>query len=590
MRLGHIKKYVIGTIAGVAVLSAGIAVSQAYADEKLSDRILDNIYIGEVAVGGMSEDEAKQAVEEYVSSVQDTPITLNVSSKSVKASAGQLGVEWENVGVLDEALAIGKSGSLITRYKDKKDLEHEPKELPLVFGTDESKIKSYLKKNEKKFNQEAVDGGLTRENGAFKITGGDEGIAVNIPESVKVIADYISNDWDKQEAEIELDADVVKPRGSKEELSKVKDVLGKFSTNYSSSSAGRAMNVSNGCERINGALLYPGDEFSVYEAVSPFDAEHGYALAGSYENGTVVETYGGGICQVSTTLYNAVIRAELEITERFAHSMIVNYVEPSMDAAIAGTYKDLKFKNNTEAPIYIEGITSGGIISFNIYGQETRDPQREVIFESEIISVNSPKTQIQGSASHNVGYVSVQQSAHVGKVAKLWKIVKMNGVEQSREEFNNSNYSASPKIILVGTNTASDEARAYIQNAIASQNEAGIYAAAAQAANIAARPQQPEQPEEDPAETDEKPDDEKDNNDNKDNQDGKGDKDNKGNKDNKDDKNNKGDANKEDNADKDNTDNKDKPQTGTISGDSGSSKKDNANVSSEASDKGSLVE
>ncbi len=133
MRLGHIKKYVIGTIAGVAVLSAGIAVSQAYADEKLSDRILDNIYIGEVAVGGMSEDEAKQAVEEYVSSVQDTPITLNVSSKSVKASAGQLGVEWENVGVLDEALAIG---SLITRYKDKKDLEHEPKELPLVFGTD----------------------------------------------------------------------------------------------------------------------------------------------------------------------------------------------------------------------------------------------------------------------------------------------------------------------------------------------------------------------------------------------------------------------------------------------------------------------
>ncbi len=447
-----------------------------------------------------------------------------------------------------------------------------------------------MKKNEKKFNQEAVDGGLTRENGAFKITGGDEGIAVNIPESVKVIADYISNDWDKQEAEIELDADVVKPRGSKEELSKVKDVLGKFSTNYSSSSAGRAMNVSNGCERINGALLYPGDEFSVYEAVSPFDAEHGYALAGSYENGTVVETYGGGICQVSTTLYNAVIRAELEITERFAHSMIVNYVEPSMDAAIAGTYKDLKFKNNTEAPIYIEGITSGGIISFNIYGQETRDPQREVIFESEIISVNSPKTQIQGSASHNVGYVSVQQSAHVGKVAKLWKIVKMNGVEQSREEFNNSNYSASPKIILVGTNTASDEARAYIQNAIASQNEAGIYAAAAQAANIAARPQQPEQPEEDPAETDEKPDDEKDNNDNKDNQDGKGDKDNKGNKDNKDDKNNKGDANKEDNADKDNTDNKDKPQTGTISGDSGSSKKDNANVSSEASDKGSLVE
>lgn len=578
LKLGHIKKYVIGTIAGVAVLTAGVAVSQAYADEKQSDRILDNIYIGEVAVGGMSEDEARQAVTEYVDSVQDTAITLNVSSKSVEASAGELGLEWENVGVVEEALAIGKSGSLITRYKDKKDLEHEPKELPLVFGTDESTIKSYLKKNEDQFNQEAVDGGLTRENGAFQITGGDEGIAVDVAESVKVIADYISNDWDKQEAEIELSADVVEPRGSKEELSKVKDVLGKFSTNYSSSSAGRAMNVSNGCSLINGALLYPGDEFSVYEAVSPFDAEHGYALAGSYENGTVVETYGGGICQVSTTLYNAVIRAELEVTERFAHSMIVTYVEPSMDAAIAGTYKDLKFKNNTDAPIYIEGITSGGIISFTIYGQETRDPNREVVFESEIISVNTPKTQIQGSASHNVGYVSVQQSAHVGKVAKLWKVVKVNGVEQSREEFNNSNYSASPKIIVVGTNTSSEAARAYIQNAIAAQDEGSIYAAAAQAANIAAQPQQPEEPEENPDDPDEeKPDSNKDNKD-KDNKD----KDNKDNQDSKTDKNNSKDDNKD----------KDKTQTGTISSDSGGDKKEdtNANESSGTQGEGSLDE
>ena len=69
-------------------------------------------------------------------------------------------------------------------------------------------------------------------------------------------------------------------------------------------------------------MIYPGETFSVYEAVSPFSEENGYALAGSYENGTTVQTYGGGICQVSTTLYNAVIRAELEIEERYGHSMI----------------------------------------------------------------------------------------------------------------------------------------------------------------------------------------------------------------------------------------------------------------------------
>ncbi|MDE7310259.1 MAG: VanW family protein [Eubacterium sp.] len=488
----HIKKCIIGSLAAVGILTAGFAASQAYAQAEQNDKILDNIYIGEVAVGGMSEEEAKLAVDQYVSEIQNTKFTLTVNDKSITATAKQLGVNWENTGVVEEAAMIGKSGSLISRYKDKKDLEHEPKKLEITFGTEESKIKKYLSANAEKVNQKAVDGGLVRENGSFKITGGEEGIAVDVAESAKTIAAYITNDWDTKEASIALSADVVQPRGSKEELSKVKDVLGTFSTNYSSSSAGRAMNVSNGCNRINGALLYPGDEFSVYEAVSPFDAEHGYALAGSYENGTVVETYGGGICQVSTTLYNAVIRAELKINERFAHSMIVNYVQPSMDAAIAGTYKDLKFANNTDAPVYIEGTTGGGIITFTIYGEETRSPNREVIFESEIVSESNPPTQIQGSASHSVGYVSVQQSAHVGKVAKLWKIVKEDGVEKSREEFNNSNYRASPKIIIVGTSTSSDEARAYIQNAIASQNEGSIYAAAQTAASIAARPQQPE--------------------------------------------------------------------------------------------------
>ena len=85
-----------------------------------------------------------------------------------------------------------------------------------------------------------------------------------------------------------------------------------------------------------------------------------------------VQSYGGGVCQVSTTLYNAVLKAELEVTQRSNHSMIVTYVKPSMDAAIAGDYKDLKFVNNLDAPIYIEGYTVGKDIYFNIYGQETR--------------------------------------------------------------------------------------------------------------------------------------------------------------------------------------------------------------------------
>lgn len=110
----------------------------------------------------------------------------------------------------------------------------------------------------------------------------------------------------------------------------------------------------------------------------PFTEENGYAPAASYANGTVVESFGGGICQVSTTLYQAVLQAELEVTERHNHSMIVKYVEPSMDAAIAEGAKDFRFVNNTEAPIYIEGYTYGGKIYFNLYGEEYRSADRKV--------------------------------------------------------------------------------------------------------------------------------------------------------------------------------------------------------------------
>ena len=187
--------------------------------------------------------------------------------------------------------------------------------------------------------------------------------------------------------------DVPWPDFTKEELAKVKDLLGSYTTNYSTSSAGRCANISVAAGKINGTVLYPGEEFSVGQTIGPLTAAGGYELAGAYENGQTVQSYGGGVCQVSTTLYNAVLKAELEVTQRSNHSMIVTYVKPSMDAAIAGDYKDLKFVNNLDAPIYIEGYTVGKDIYFNIYGQETRPSNRKVTYESEVVSEEDPGTQ-----------------------------------------------------------------------------------------------------------------------------------------------------------------------------------------------------
>lgn len=434
--------------------------------------IPNTVYIGDIDVSGMTADEAQQALDRYVSTLKNQTFSLTTGDKSIQVTAEDIGLHVSNEDVVEEALNLGKTGNLIARYKDKKDLEKEPKKFQLTYGADETKMRTLLGVNAENLNQEAVNCGLKRENGAFTITDGANGIQVDVGASVKAIQEYLQKEWDGKGATITLATDVTEPKGTKEELSKVKDVLGSFHTDYSSSSAGRAQNVRNGAEKINGSVIYPGDQFSVYGAVSPFDAENGYELAGSYENGTTVQSYGGGICQVSTTLYNAVILSELQVDERFNHSMIVTYVKPSMDAAIAGTYKDLKFTNDTDAPIYIEGYTSGGQIGFTIYGQETRPSNREVIFESETISQTNPGTTLRADGSHGIGYFATVTSPHTGYTARLWKIVKVNGVEESRTEFNSSRYNPSNRVVAVGTGTASPEAAAQMAAAIATGDEA----------------------------------------------------------------------------------------------------------------------
>ena len=472
----------VGIIFAAVLLGTGNSV---FAKEKDDTLIPGNVYIGEVAVGGMTVEEAKEAVADYVKDITDVDVVLKAGEKSVTVKADELGLTWGNTKVAEEAANIGKSGNLIKRYKDQKDLENENKIYDIVYTVDEEKTRAVLTEKSAELNQKAVNASLKRENGAFIYEDGKQGIVMNIEGSVQSVVSYFNNGWDAKAPEIELVADVEEPEGNKESLSRVKDVLGTYHTDFSSSTAERVINIKNAVDKIDGTVLYPGEEFSVYEAIAPLDAENGYELAGAYENGTTVQSYGGGVCQVSTTLYNAILYAELNVTQRSNHSMLVHYVDPSRDAAIAGTYKDLKFQNSTDAPIYIEGYTSGGIVYFTIYGEETRLTNRKVEYQSETVSQDTPPVQIAAAAAP-VGYVAVTQKPNVGQSAKLWKVVTIDGVEQEREVVNTSKYSSSPKIIAVGNVSDDPNACAAINAAIATQDEATVRAVAAQCAAGAA--------------------------------------------------------------------------------------------------------
>ena len=144
--------------------------------------------------------------------------------------------------------------------------------------------------------------------------------------------------------------------------------------------------------------------------------------------------------------------------------------------------KDFKFVNNTEYPIYIEGITAGKKITFNVYGVETRDPSRTVEYISETVSQTEPATKLNATGD-NFGHISTSQSSHKGLVAQLWKVVYKNGVEESREVINHSTYNASPRIVNVGTANASPEAMNELNAAIAANDEGAVRAVIAKYAS-----------------------------------------------------------------------------------------------------------
>lgn len=491
----------------VGVLSMGMTVQ---AEE---EKIESGIYADQINLSGMTVSEAKSEVQAYVDSFGEQQITLHaVDDQAIVTTASEIGLKWANPEIIDEAAGLGKDGNIIQCYKALKELEYSNKVYEIEFDFDREKIRALIEEQGTQYNKEAIDAVLTRTDGVFQIAEGQMGSVIDVDASTEAVYNYLVNDWQGGMAYVDLAVTVQEPRGNAEELAKVTDVLGTFTTSYSTSGPSRSANVANGCRLINGHTLYPGDEFSAYEAVSPFSEANGYYMAASYLNGQVVDSLGGGICQVSTTLYNAVLRAELEVTERYNHSMIVTYVDPSADAAIAeSSGKDFKFVNNTNYPIYIEGITTPDKqITFTIYGVETRDSNREVIYESVVLERNVPEEEvIYANESLPLGYCSVQ-SAHVGYKAQLWKVVKVDGVEVSREQVNSSAYNKSPRNATVGTATADPEAYNAIMAAIATNNidqvkaVAGAYqaqadAAAAQAAAAAAAAeQQPPAPQPEP--------------------------------------------------------------------------------------------
>jgi vancomycin resistance protein YoaR len=225
--------------------------------------------------------------------------------------------------------------------------------------------------------------------------------------------------------EIELPVEVIPPKVTTEQLTSLlyRDALASYSTVFSAGTVNarnRGINIRLAAEAIDGTELFPGEEFSFNDIVGPRTKEKGYAIAHIYSGGEIRDGYGGGICQVSTTLYDAVLLANLNVTERHNHIFTVSYVPLGLDAAVSYGYADLKFQNNTNYPIRINAkVSDDNRLTFSIVGTNLY-PDVHVKLITKILTTTKTNTVYVDDPSLAPGTVVVDEEGMDGAVVDTY--------------------------------------------------------------------------------------------------------------------------------------------------------------------------
>ena len=227
-------------------------------------------------------------------------------------------------------------------------------------------------------------------------------------------------------------------------------VLGKFATSYATSSKNRSDNVELAAKRIDGTILMPNEEFSYNKAVGKRTAANGFKEAPVFENGETVQGMGGGVCQVSSTLYSAVLYADLQVLERQSHSLTVSYVPKGQDATVAYGSIDFRFKNNTKGPIKISAKTGGKTIEISVWGAKP-EVQKKVEIVNSVVDTKAPTVEEVQDPDMKLGTRKVISNGKTGYTVSTVRKVYENGKEVRSEKMSQSKYKMVPTKVAVGS-------------------------------------------------------------------------------------------------------------------------------------------
>lgn len=478
-----------------------------------TNKIVKGIYIENVDVSNITEEEAKSILTELSDKTKQNEILFKYKEIETPITYEALEVNYDIDSAIKEAYSLGRSGNIFQNNFEILKTWINGKKIKLNFNIDEDVIKQVCENINNTSVDAVVEPSYYVENEKLIITSGKKGIKVKEDELLQTIKDTIKINGDSSVI-IDVKVDEVEPssidlekirseiykevkdayyttnpftiypevngvdfdiENAKAIISEQKeqyeipliitkanktvqeigteafpDLLATFSTNYNAGDTNRTTNLKLSAGKINGTVLLPGDEFSYNKIVGERTIQAGYKMAATFSGGKVVDGLGGGICQISSTLYDAVVMANLDVTVRRNHQFVTSYLPGGKDATVVWGSQDFKFVNSRKYPVRITATVSGGVATVQVWGVK-EEVEYDITIETKKTATIPYTTQYVKDSTLPKGTQKVVQNGNNGSKYEAYKVMRLNGEVVSRTLLSKDKYNAKNKIVKIGT-------------------------------------------------------------------------------------------------------------------------------------------
>ena len=418
-------------IAALALIGGGVYLysllsgnmRESAIDKALNDEnFYQGIRIDGVDVGGRSYDDVLEEMLAREKPIRDSVlITLTFEDQNFQLTESSIPLTFNTEQVVQEAYNLYREGDRQERYDNIQKLKEEGKDFEITYTVDPEPAKAEVQKILDGLEIEAVNASVASftpdaEN-KFTFTEGTPGRAGDLDAIYQQVEALINSQNFGGTVAIEMKT--VEPEVTKADLEKNTALVSQYKTALHGT-ANRITNIKLCSSAFNGKVVAPGETFSINDTTGPRTSDKGYRPASVIQNGEMVDEPGGGVCQVSSTLYNAVLMADLEIVERHHHSLVSSYVPIGMDATINYPNLDLKFKNDKETPIYLASYIKDGYLYVEVYGEPLPDGMTIEVYSELVSTFSGGEPKITVDESLKPGEKVTVVKARTGKKSKTY--------------------------------------------------------------------------------------------------------------------------------------------------------------------------